>query len=75
MTRWNGNELDGYLARVGDVALYVSPIQDEMWSWSVTSISPLGNVANHVETNSPKATSSEAMKAAEGAAEDFLNNL
>lgn len=78
MREWRGTEEDGYSAEIrpgGErwFVLYVSPIEGGLWSWSVTCMAPLSNVANHVEQNSPKPTSEQAKIAAEVAIDEYLS--
>lgn len=78
MHEWIGNEEDGYSAEVKPggkqwFALYVSPIGEGQWSWSVTCMAPLVNIANHVDTNSSQPTSALARVAAEDAINEFLS--
>ena len=69
---WQGAEEDGYISKHGDLVLYVSPLPDGFWSWSVTSTRPLASVANHVQQGDRVRQSSEARVAAETAAARFL---
>jgi hypothetical protein len=65
---WEGNEADGYLARLDDLILYVAPLPNNLWSWSLTSISPLASIADHVHEDGSKETSIKAKESAEVAA-------
>jgi hypothetical protein len=75
---WRGSEEDGYVAEVKPggkqwFGLYVSPIEGSLWSWSVTCMAPLANVANHVDSNSPMPTSKQAKACAESAVHEFMS--
>jgi hypothetical protein len=71
---WEGNEVDGYIRRLRNIVLYVSPFDSGEWSWSVTSTAPMSSIANHVELDSAKQTSADARRAAEEALDGILAN-
>jgi len=74
---WRGAEEDGYTAEVcssggNRFVLYVSPLNLGLWSWSVTALSPMQNIRNHVDSCSAKASSNLAKAAAESAIREYL---